>query len=83
MVCELMRAYDTLGEAEGTVRLKSMMDTIYKTRADTIAADRAQSKLEGKVTTFDRFYCATFEAADRKTRADSIMRQSAQARDSM
>jgi hypothetical protein len=70
IVCEAMRLYAKLGEAEADLRMKGMTDTIYKTRADTIAGDRAESKLAGKGNTFDEFYCASFEAADRKRRAD-------------
>ena len=76
MVCEGMKVYAKLGEAEADIRVKGMMDTIYKTRADSIAADRAVSKLFGKSTTANSFFCDSLAAANSKKRADSLAQHS-------
>jgi hypothetical protein len=76
MVCEGIKVYAKLGEAEADIRLKGMMDTIYKTRADSIASDRAVSKLFGTVTTANSFFCDSLAAANSKRRADSLAQHS-------
>jgi hypothetical protein len=76
MICEEMRLYSRLGVAEGRLRMKGMTDTIYKTRADTIAAERADSKLALNLFTVDSFECASFEDSYRKKRADSLAQHS-------
>jgi hypothetical protein len=76
MICEEMRLYSRLGVAEGRLRMKGMADTIYKTRADTIAFDLADSKLASNLFTVDSFYCASFEADFRKKHADSLAQHS-------
>jgi hypothetical protein len=49
MVCEGVAIYARLGEAEAGLRVKGMQDTIYKTREDSIALDRASDKLANGV----------------------------------
>ena len=62
-----MKVYAKLGEAQADIRIKGMMDTIYKTRADSIAGDRAVSKLFGKSTTANSFFVTLLQPRIRRS----------------
>lgn len=73
MICEALAIYERLGPAEGRRRVKGVQDTIYRTREDSIAAERASQKMRGGMTTTD---CDSASVAARKHRADSLARKS-------
>lgn len=76
MVCQSLKIFDKFGQVEARLRIQGMMDTIYKTRADSLAADRADSRLAGTFIRTDSFMCDSLAAANSKKRADSLAQHS-------
>lgn len=74
--CATLNLYHRLGSAEADLRVKGVIDTIYKTRADTIAKEQAEAKMRGGVTHTGSFFCDSLATARKKQRADSPARRS-------
>jgi hypothetical protein len=74
--CETLSLYNRLGPNEGELRVQGMIDTIYKTHADTIAKARAEARMRGGVTSTGSFFCDSLAAATNSHRRDTLVRKS-------
>jgi hypothetical protein len=75
--CETLSLYNRLGPTEGELRVQGMIDTIYKTHADTIAKARAEARMRGGVTRTGSFFCDSLAAAATNNhRRDTLVRKS-------
>jgi hypothetical protein len=74
--CETWSLYSRLGSDEGRLRVQGMIDTIYKTRADTLAKARAEARMGGGITRIGSYFCDSLAAATNKHRRDSLVRKS-------
>ena len=74
--CETLSLYNRLGPNEGELRVQGVIDTIYKTYADTVAKSRAEARMRNGVTSTGSFFCDSLAAATNNHRRDSLVQKS-------